>query len=202
MPRAPGVKPMGTTSKLVALYDPAPVLSAVAGTLLRSAGCLSNGPRSPATTASAATSSSSSTASSASTNDFQLRAVVAVPDKPLTAFDISWVDASRRRYYLADRSNAGVDVVDTRTNQFVRRVQGGFAGADPRGNDFSGPNGVVVIRTTNSMAKDGDSDRDDRGSRARVQELWAGDGPQVLKSGEAAQSSVKVFDLSSNPPAL
>jgi len=202
MPRAPGVKPMGTTSKLVALYDPAPVLSAVAVILLASAGCGSNGARSTATTASAATSSSSSTASSASTNDFQLRAVVAVPDKPLTAFDISWVDASRRRYYLADRSNAGVDVVDTRTNQFVRRLQAGFAGADPRGNDFSGPNGVVVIHTTDSLEKDRDSDGDERGSRARVDELWAGDGPQVLNPGEAAQSSVKVFDLSSNPPVL
>jgi len=194
------MKPMGTPSKLVALNDPVAVVSTVAGILLASAGCGSNDARSTATSANVATSSSSSAAKPA--GDFQLRAVVAVPDNPLTAFDISWVDASSRLYYLADRSNAGVDVVDTRTNQFVRRIQGGFAGADPRGNDFSGPNGVVVIRTTNSMAKDGDSDRDDRGSRARVQELWAGDGPQVLKSGEAAQSSVKVFDLTSNPPAL
>src|SRR6266404_7818101 len=179
MPRAPGVKPMGTLSKLVALTDQVPVVSAAAVILLASAGCGSNDARSTATTASAATSSSSPAASPASTNDFQLRAVVAVPDKPLTAFDISWVDAASRRYFLADRSNAGVDVVDTRTNQFVRRIQGGFAGADPRGNDFSGPNGVVVIRTTNSLGKDRDSDRADRGSRARVHELWAGDGPQV-----------------------
>jgi len=43
---------MGTTSKLVALYDPVPVLSAVAMILLASAGCGSNGARSTATTAS------------------------------------------------------------------------------------------------------------------------------------------------------
>src|SRR2546425_185674 len=153
IPRAPGMKPMGTPSKLVALNDPVAVVSTVAGILLASAGCGSNDARSTATSANVATSSSSSAAKPA--GDFQLRAVVAVPDNPLTAFDISWVDASSRLYYLADRSNAGVDVVDTRTNQFVRRIQGGFAGADPRGNDFSGPNGGVVIRTTNSMAKHG-----------------------------------------------
>ena len=43
---------MGTTSKLVALYDPVPILSAVAVILLASAGCGSNGARSTAMTAS------------------------------------------------------------------------------------------------------------------------------------------------------
>src|SRR5438132_7482020 len=200
IPRAPGMKPMGTPSKLVALNDPVAVVSTVAGTCLGSGGCGSNDARSTATSANVATSSSSSAAKPA--GDFQLRAVVAVPDNPLTAFDISWVDASSRLYFLAARSNAGVDVVDTRTNQFVRRIQGGFAGADPRGNDFSGPNGVVVIHASDSRGKDHDSDREEGGSRARMSELWAGDGPRVLKAGEAAQSSVKVFDLDSNPPAL
>ncbi len=193
---------MGTPSKLVALYHPVAVVNAVAVMLVASTGCGSNDARSTAASANAATSSSSPAASAKAANDFQLRAVVAIPDNPLKAFDISWVDAPSRRYFLADRSNAGVDVVDTRTNQFVRRIQGGFAGADPRGNDFSGPNGVVVIHVTDSRGKDRDSDREEGGSRARVNELWAGDGPQVLKAGDAAQSSVKVFDLNSNPPAL
>jgi hypothetical protein len=30
----------------------------------------------------------------------------------VTSFDISWVDSNAARYYLADRSNAAVDVVD------------------------------------------------------------------------------------------
>ncbi len=67
----------------------------------------------------------------------------------LRAFDISWVDAGSQLYYLADRSNASVDVVDARTSQFVKHITGGFAGVkfNAQGgadNDRSGPNGVVV----------------------------------------------------------
>jgi hypothetical protein len=147
--------------------------------------------------------------------DFSLRTTVAIPGAPLKAFDISWVDAGTRRYYLADRSNAGVDVVDTRTSSFVGRIQGDFAGADPRGNDFSGPNGVVVIHDAERVrhagrsapgkkmeSDDGESDQDKGGSRSSVHELWAGDGPRVLHAGEAPQSSVKVFNLDSTPPTL
>ena len=185
---------MRTRSKPVALYAP---MATLASMVLASVGCGSNDARSSAATPDVATSSSSSTATSAPPTGFQLRAVVAVPDNPLKAFDISWVDAASRRYFLADRSNAGVDVVDTRTNQFVRRIKGGFAGADPRGNDFSGPNGVVVIRTAIPVDEHGG----DRNRRTRVHELWAGDGPQVLNDNEPAQSSVKVFDLDADPPA-
>ncbi len=49
-------------------------------------------------------------------------ALVKVPGNPLNAFDIGWVDPSSQRYFLADRSNKGVDVVDARTNMFVRRI--------------------------------------------------------------------------------
>src|SRR5437588_10523063 len=65
--------------------------------------------------------------------------------KQMKSFDISWVDADTQLYYLADRSNQAVDVVDARRNVFVRQIQAGFTGASPAGNDFSGPNGVVVI---------------------------------------------------------
>jgi hypothetical protein len=61
----------------------------------------------------------------------------------MTSFDISWVDAGTQRYYLADRSNRAVDVVDARTNSFVKQIHGGFAGSSGN-NDTSGPNGVVV----------------------------------------------------------
>lgn len=73
---------------------------------------------------------------------------------PLRAFDISWIDPDTQRYYLADRSNASVDVIDAKTNQFVKQIKAGFTGivfkANPNGpgqvpdNDRSGPNGVVV----------------------------------------------------------
>src|SRR4051794_26640805 len=47
---------------------------------------------------------------------------------PLHGFDISWVDPSTQLYYLGDRSNAAIDVVDARTGTFVKAIPGGFAG--------------------------------------------------------------------------
>lgn len=73
----------------------------------------------------------------------KLLATVPVPGKPLVVFDISWVDQPSQLYYLADRSNATVDVVDTRHNTFVKQIAGGFTGFTGS-NDTSGPNGVVV----------------------------------------------------------
>ncbi len=40
---------------------------------------------------------------------------VAIPGNPLTSFDISFVNPSRSEYYLADRSNFGIDVISTAT---------------------------------------------------------------------------------------
>src|SRR6202011_538489 len=86
------------------------------------------------------------------------------------SFDISWVNPKRAEMYFADRSNAGVDVIDTQTLTWKRRLPG-FVGAvhNPNGtvnNNVSGPDGVV--------------------SHGRW--LYAGDG----------DSTLKVFDIS-NP---
>jgi len=63
----------------------------------------------------------------------------------LYSFDISFVDPATQTYYLADRSNAVVDVVNAKTNAFHRQIQAnppfrGFSGS----NATSGPNGVVA----------------------------------------------------------
>src|SRR5205807_1794082 len=85
-------------------------------------------------------------------NDGTVRLLTAVPvpgsDANTTGgnmyvFDISWVDPKTHRYYLADRSNAAVDVVDTERGVFVKRISGGFKGFTGD-NSTSGPNGVVV----------------------------------------------------------
>lgn len=60
-------------------------------------------------------------------------------------FDISFVDQTTQTYYLADRSNAVVDVVDARTNQLISQINAkpafkGFTGSTAT----SGPNGVVA----------------------------------------------------------
>jgi hypothetical protein len=52
---------------------------------------------------------------------------IGVPGARLRAFDISWVDSASGQYYLADRSNAPIDVVDVATNQ-VSKQTGGFVG--------------------------------------------------------------------------
>lgn len=62
----------------------------------------------------------------------------------LTSFDISFLDADTQLYYLADRSDKAVDVVDAKRNVFVKQInKGGFAGPSTS-NDTAGPNGVVV----------------------------------------------------------
>jgi hypothetical protein len=61
----------------------------------------------------------------------------------LYVFDISWVDQASRTYYLADRSNAVVDIVDTKTNTLLAQLKGGFKGFTGT-NNTSGPDGVVT----------------------------------------------------------
>ena len=70
-----------------------------------------------------------------------------MPGETLRSFDISWVDQPSQRYFLADRSNKGLDVWDARTDKFIGTV-GGMTGIVMKNgkvdNDNSGPNGVVV----------------------------------------------------------
>jgi len=98
---------------------------------------------------------------------------VQIPGHPLRSFDISWVNPKRAEYYLADRSNAGIDVIDTETLAWKRTI-GGFVGIVLNGsgavdNNHSGPDGVV--------------------SNGRW--LYAGDG----------NSTLKVIDLDAPPSA-
>ena len=58
---------------------------------------------------------------------------VAIPAAPanktggLQSFDISWVNPDRAEYYLGDRANAGITIVDTKHLTFKRTI-GGFVG--------------------------------------------------------------------------
>ncbi len=66
----------------------------------------------------------------------------------LYRFDISFVDQATQTYYLADPSNAVVDVVDAKAGSFVKQISGGFKGIAVVGGVVqggqSGPNGVVA----------------------------------------------------------
>jgi hypothetical protein len=101
---------------------------------------------------------------------------VQIPGAALRSYDISWVNPNRAEYYLADRSNAAIDIIDTRHLTFKRFLgKGLFVGVKLNGagtavnNDISGPDGVVT----------------------HGRWLYAGDG----------DSTLKVFDLD-GPNAL
>src|SRR5258707_14196492 len=61
----------------------------------------------------------------------------------LVVFDISFIDPGTQLYYLADRSDQAVDVVDAKRNVFVKQIKANFKGFTGS-NDTSGPNGVGV----------------------------------------------------------
>jgi hypothetical protein len=96
---------------------------------------------------------------------------IQIPGNPLRSFDISWVNPNRAEYYLGDRSNAGVDIIDTKSNTFKRTIPR-FVGIKllPSGavdNNHSGPDGVT--------------------SHGRW--LYAGDGDSTLKVIDLRRSS-------------
>jgi len=101
--------------------------------------------------------------------------VMELPGNKLDNFDIGYVDSNASRYYLADRSNAAIDIFDTQKRTFIGRV-GGFVGIKMVNGraavNMSGPNGVAL-----------DADK---------HQLWVGDG----------DSTVKVIDLAANPAKL
>jgi hypothetical protein len=85
------------------------------------------------------------------------------PSGTFTAFDISFADPVTGDIFIADRSNAGVDIFSGSGLTQIGRAAG-FVGADPRGNNFSGPDGVLTVTspvngvmTTTLYAGDGNS---------------------------------------------
>lgn len=69
-----------------------------------------------------------------------------VPGKPLTKFDIGFVNAAGI-YAVADKSNHALDLFDAATGRFLGRAAG-FG---------DGPKGVVAVGTSEFWAGDGDS---------------------------------------------
>jgi hypothetical protein len=91
--------------------------------------------------------------------------VIVVPGNPIASSDIAWVDPATERYYMADRSNSGVDIIDAENDTWVGRV-GGFLGGFPvtpasgggtATSNGAGPNGVVVTPDKHLWAGDGNS---------------------------------------------
>src|SRR5258708_4093029 len=75
---------------------------------------------------------------------------IAVPNatNPPFTFDVSYADHGR--YFLADRNNKAIDVVDTSTNKLIEQIPGGFFGIGAS-LDTSGPNGLVGLPGTTTL---------------------------------------------------
>src|ERR1700730_12099847 len=75
---------------------------------------------------------------------------IAVPNasSPPFSFDIGYVEAGK--YFLTDRNNKAVDVVDTKSNTLIAQIPGPFTGAGAT-TDESGPDGIVGITGTHTI---------------------------------------------------
>src|SRR5713101_2676824 len=113
---------------------------------------------------------------------YHLLTTIAVPSNPagnvqggaFTGYDIAYFDGTTQLMYLADRSNASVDIFSAKTNSFVGRIGGTlpaggqmFSGQQAS-NDTSGPDGVLVARfSVNGVPQN--------------PQVWAGNGDSTLK---------------------
>src|SRR5262245_60931268 len=62
---------------------------------------------------------------------FTVTTAIQAGTNALVSFDISWFDARLNRYFLADRSNNQIDVVNPSDNSITHIAQGIFAGVQP-----------------------------------------------------------------------
>ncbi len=102
----------------------------------------------------------------------------------LGAFDVSWNDNGTQQYYLADRTNNAIDVVDSATDTFLGFIgRGHYTGSRPCPGQpqelrlCAGPNGVVT---------------DDLGH------VWAGDGGANIIEADGKPSSTIIRSIPTN----
>jgi hypothetical protein len=88
-------------------------------------------------------------------NPVSVIGAIAVPPF-LSSIDIMWVDQLRGRLYIADRSNAGIDIIDAVNSTYVGRIPG-FIAKTAGGLGNAGPNGVLVTPDNHLWAGDSDS---------------------------------------------
>jgi hypothetical protein len=136
---------------------------------------------------------------------------VSTPGRPLKSFDISYVDqggvtisyrgkswVTPPRYFLADRSNGAIDVIDPVSNTALPPLvpQLAFAGAVTTPTNSAGPNGVILItgKVTNPTPPNCTIGCQPGGinfQQSMQNFVWATDAP----SPSYLHSTVKVMDL-------
>src|SRR5258705_7991152 len=106
---------------------------------------------------------------------FEVKAVIQVPGAALVSFDISWFDPVLKKFFLADRNNLTIDVVDPKGFAITQFPPQKYAGVNPAGNDFSGPDGVL---TANNHT-----------------EVWVGDSPGKVWVLDSTAGALKTFPV-------
>ena len=126
-------------------------------------------------------------------NAAELRQIgtISIPGAPLDSFDISFIDPATGMYYLADRSNKGIDIVDTKAGKYVGRVEGMVGPIMKKdgtccNNDKSGPNGVVIAGKE-AWVGDGDS-------TVKVIDLKSGKIVDTIKTGGESRADELAYD--------
>jgi DNA-binding beta-propeller fold protein YncE len=85
---------------------------------------------------------------------YELIKKIALPQNP-DNYDFSWIDKNLQRYYLCDRTNACVDVIDAAHDTFLTRIPG-FVGLTGD-NKTAGPSGLEGDNKNRLYVGDGDS---------------------------------------------
>jgi hypothetical protein len=85
---------------------------------------------------------------------YELLKKISLPKNP-DNFDFGWVDSNLQRYYLCDRSNASVDVIDAAQDDYLTTI-GGFCGITGD-NKTAGPSGLEGDNRNRLYVGDGDS---------------------------------------------
>ena len=126
---------------------------------------------------------------------YQLTTIIQVPPSTLNQqggkfvnFDISFFDPSTQLDYVADRSNASVDIFSAQNNTFVNHTFGtpNFAGQVFSGgvanNAVSGPDGVQVVNIPGQH------------------QVFAGDGPSTVYTFNISNQSTNPTVTQAGPP--
>jgi len=96
------------------------------------------------------------------------------PGKAFSSFDISFADSVTGNIFIADRSNASVDIFSGSSLTFLGRAEG-FTGQQAAGNQVSGADGVLTVTS------------------GGITTLYAGDGSSTLRVYDATNPAAPAF---------
>lgn len=114
-------------------------------------------------------------------------AITLPSSQTITSFDISFVDPVIRQYFLADRTNSAIDVVDTASNTVSQLTATPAFAGNTGNNDTSGPDGVITVNHNEVWAGDGNS-------TIKVISLTTGATTHVINTGGKNRADELCFD--------